>query len=94
VLEIAERWRIDDEWWRKEISRMYYRVVLVGGRIVVVFQDLLSGNWFLQAAATPLHGAEPLDVLAPRVAAKAPEAPAAPAEQEAQVLPLRRIGVG
>lgn len=28
VLEILDRWRIDDEWWRKDISRMYFRLVL------------------------------------------------------------------
>lgn len=28
VLEILDRWRIDDEWWRKEISRMYFHLVL------------------------------------------------------------------
>ena len=28
VLEVIDRWRIDDEWWRQEISRMYFHVAL------------------------------------------------------------------
>lgn len=74
VVEVVDRWRIDDEWWRKEISRLYFRVVLAGGRMVTVFRDLLTGEWFLQTTATPRRGAELLDVLVPRVPAGAPAA--------------------
>ncbi len=42
VLEINNLWRIDDEWWRKEISRMYYELVVPTG-LVEVYQDLLTG---------------------------------------------------
>jgi hypothetical protein len=87
VQEIADRWRIDDEWWRKEVSRMYFRVVLAGGRVLTVFQDLIAGDWFLQTTATPRHSAEPLDVLVPRVAVHAPAA-----EREGVVTPIRRTG--
>jgi hypothetical protein len=89
VQEIADRWRIDDEWWRQEISRMYFRVVLTGGRVLTVFQNLITSDWFLQTTATPRRGAEPLDVLVPRAAARAP-APAA--ERAEAVTPIRRIG--
>ncbi|MDP9351215.1 MAG: hypothetical protein M3P51_06720 [Chloroflexota bacterium] len=47
VLEINRYWRIDDEWWRKEISRMYYELVVPIG-LVEVYQDLLTGEWFLE----------------------------------------------
>lgn len=68
VLQILDRWRIDDEWWRKEISRMYFQVVLEGGRILVLFHDLIEGGWFLQTVATPLAAASELpEVLVPRV---------------------------
>ena len=48
VEEIGEVWRIDDEWWRDQIARRYVEVMLVGGGHVVVYEDLVSGGWFLQ----------------------------------------------
>jgi len=49
VKSIEERWRIDDEWWRTEqISRMYYVAVMVGGQRMVVFKDLIKGDWWKQ----------------------------------------------
>ncbi len=48
VEAVVDSWRIDDEWWRNPISRRYLDVVLTGGGHVIVFQDLVSGEWFLQ----------------------------------------------
>lgn len=48
VEAILESWRIDDEWWRQIISRSYLELMLEGGKRVVVFQDLLTGMWFMQ----------------------------------------------
>ena len=48
VETILESWRIDDEWWRQLISRRYYAVVLEGGGRVVLFEDLVTGAWFMQ----------------------------------------------
>lgn len=48
VESINERWRIDDEWWRQAISRQYFEVMMEGGKRVVLFQDLITGNWFMQ----------------------------------------------
>jgi hypothetical protein len=48
IEEIIEIWRIDDEWWRTPISRQYVDVVLEGGGHVVLFQDLTTGQWFMQ----------------------------------------------
>jgi len=48
VEAILESWRIDDEWWRQPISRSYLELLLAGGKRVVVFQDLLTGLWFIQ----------------------------------------------
>ena len=45
---ILESWRIDDEWWRQPIARSYMNVLLEGGRRVVLFQDLITGLWYLQ----------------------------------------------
>ncbi len=48
VEAILESWRIDDEWWRQSIARAYLELLLDGGKRVVVFQDLMTGLWFMQ----------------------------------------------
>ena len=53
-------------WWRAEISRMYFQVVLEDGQLITVFHDLIEDGWYLQTTATPLKKAEPLRVLAPK----------------------------
>ena len=45
---ILESWRIDDEWWRQMIARAYLAVILEGGKRLVLFQDLITGQWFVQ----------------------------------------------
>ena len=48
IESINETWRIDDEWWRQPISRLYFEAMLEGGKRIVLFQDLITGNWFIQ----------------------------------------------
>ncbi len=48
VESVSENWRMDDEWWRQPIVRRYVEVVLEGGGRVVLFEDLLTGEWFAQ----------------------------------------------
>jgi hypothetical protein len=48
VEDIGEIWRIDDEWWRQQIARRYYEVVLDGGKRIVLFEDLVTGEWWMQ----------------------------------------------
>ncbi len=48
VETILETWRIDDEWWRQLISRRYFAVILEGGGRVVLFEDLVTHEWFVQ----------------------------------------------
>jgi len=50
VDSILEMWRIDDEWWRQLISRRYFAVMLEGGSRVVLFEDLVTHEWFMQTA--------------------------------------------
>ena len=45
---VGEVWRIDDEWWRQPIIRRYVEVVLEGGGRVVLFEDVITGEWFAQ----------------------------------------------
>ena len=47
VLSVRERWRIDDEWWRDPIHRIYHQVVLEDGRVVTLYRDLVDGGWYL-----------------------------------------------
>ncbi len=49
VESVADRWRLDDEWWRgRPVSRMYYECLVDGGLRVTVFQDLATGEWYQQ----------------------------------------------
>lgn len=45
---VGEVWRIDDEWWRETVSRRCYEVLFEGGGRLIVFQDLVTGEWFGQ----------------------------------------------
>ena len=48
VESVLDSWRIDDEWWREEISRRYYHLLLADGRTLTVFADLIAGGWYAQ----------------------------------------------
>ena len=48
VREIANRWRAQEEWWRREVLREYYRIITEAGRLRLIYQDLLGGGWFLE----------------------------------------------
>jgi hypothetical protein len=48
VESIGEVWRVDDEWWRHPVSRRYIDVMLQGGAHLALYEDLVSGEWFVQ----------------------------------------------
>ena len=48
VTAVRERWRIDDEWWRHQLSREYLTVVLEDGRSLTLYMDLVRGGWWIQ----------------------------------------------
>jgi hypothetical protein len=48
VRGVINTWRIDEEWWRKLISRLYFLLELESGIRLTVFQDLESGGWYRQ----------------------------------------------
>lgn len=56
VRTIYEQWRIDDEWWRDEISRHYFALELENGRRITLYHDLVSGAWFAQGYDGPRDG--------------------------------------
>lgn len=53
VRTIHDQWRIDDEWWRDEISRRYFALELENGRRITVYHDLVGENWFAQGYDGP-----------------------------------------
>ena len=48
VAKIRDRWRIDDEWWRKPIRRMYFLVEYADGVQETLYQDLVDQSWYRQ----------------------------------------------
>ena len=48
VKDVVNVWRIDEEWWRKPISRLYFLLELESGARLTVFNDLVSGTWYRQ----------------------------------------------
>ncbi len=49
VEQIIDLWEIEDDWWRKKpIQRRYVRLLMDTGRVMTIFKDLSSGEWFRQ----------------------------------------------
>jgi hypothetical protein len=50
VEAVREEWRVEEGWWTDApIRRRYLEVVLVGGRVTVIFEDRRTpGTWFAQ----------------------------------------------
>lgn len=49
VESIGEIWRINDEWWRVPINRQYVEAILEGGKRVILFEDVVTGEWWMQS---------------------------------------------
>jgi hypothetical protein len=46
---VRERWLIDEGWWTDSpVRRSYHELVLEGGRLTVIFEDLRRGGWYRQ----------------------------------------------
>jgi hypothetical protein len=49
VTAIEDIWRVDDEWWRSEaVSRLYYAIHFSSGRRLIIYKNLLTGQWYRQ----------------------------------------------
>lgn len=48
VESVLDRWQLDDEWWRQRISRRYVAVMIAGGKRMLLFEDLVTGEWYEQ----------------------------------------------
>ena len=44
-VEVCNRWRIDEAWWRQPIARDYFKVV---GGLALVYLDRTDGTWHLE----------------------------------------------
>ena len=50
VMAVEDRWRIDDEWWRREpVSRLYYSVRVSSGQRLMLYKDLVNNCWYRQS---------------------------------------------
>ena len=46
-VEVCNRWRVEEQWWREPIARDYYKVV--GRRwLALVYHDRIAGTWHLE----------------------------------------------
>ena len=48
VQGIAKRWRVDEGWWRNRVWREYFKLATADGLLVLLYRDLLTGDWRLQ----------------------------------------------
>ncbi len=48
VASVLNVWRIDEEWWRRPISRLYFLLELENSARITLFQDLIGGQWYRQ----------------------------------------------
>ena len=48
IESVLDQWQLDDEWWRQRISRRYVEVMVAGGKRMLLFEDLVTGEWFEQ----------------------------------------------
>ena len=49
VVDVRDRWRIDDEWWREErVSRTYFQLLMQNGQSIIMFHDDVNGTWYWQ----------------------------------------------
>jgi len=51
-----DRWRVEDEWWRRPIRRTYYAVELEGGRLLTLFYDHENDCWRQQWDGPAVEG--------------------------------------
>jgi hypothetical protein len=45
VAGVANRWRVETDWWRAPVRRDYFRCLLADGECVDLYQDLGDASW-------------------------------------------------
>jgi hypothetical protein len=47
AVAVCNQWRVEEEWWRRPISRDYFK--LAGQRLLaLVYRDRVDGSWHLE----------------------------------------------
>lgn len=47
AVEVCNQWRIEEAWWRRPVSRDYFK--LAGSRLLaLVYLDRVDGTWHLE----------------------------------------------
>lgn len=49
VENVQDTWIVQDEWWRQEIDRQYYNLLLRNGTRRTVYHDRITDTWYEQA---------------------------------------------
>lgn len=49
VMQIQDVWIVQDEWWRKEIDRQYFALLMMDGEMRTIFHDRVEDAWYEQA---------------------------------------------
>ena len=48
VAEVIDEWLVEDEWWRTPVARCYLQLGLADGRLLTVFEDRITQDWYAQ----------------------------------------------
>jgi hypothetical protein len=48
VIQIIDRWRVDDGWWRRRVWREYFQLITRSGLLVLIYHDVRAAEWRLQ----------------------------------------------
>ena len=48
VKQITKRWRVDQDLWQHRVWREYFKLLTSSGLLVIIYRDLLTGQWYLQ----------------------------------------------
>ena len=46
-VEVCNRWRVEESWWREPIARDYYKVVSQRW-LALIYCDRVTGSWHLE----------------------------------------------
>lgn len=49
VRRVCARWRVESDWWRRPVSREYWKLELAGAEDLLcdLYRDQLTGEWWL-----------------------------------------------
>jgi hypothetical protein len=48
LVAVHNHWRVEEDWWRDEVTRDYYKVQTADGTLCVIYRDRREGKWYLQ----------------------------------------------